>query len=81
MRSEILGLIFKTLTANCENSCSNKDNLPLPIQMQLSKKPKIFCCAFYAFLGYKLNFQCFEEKVSPIGHVFLKLLTPEDVLT
>ena len=30
------------LTGNCEYTRSNKENLPLPIQMQLSKKPKTF---------------------------------------
>ena len=39
IRSEILGLLVKTLTANYEYSRSNRENLPLPIQIKLSKKP------------------------------------------
>ena len=35
---------------------------------------------FFAFLECKLNFQCFEKKMSLIGEVFLKLSTPTDVL-
>ena len=42
-------LKFNTLTANYEYSRSNRENLPSPIQMQLSKKPKTFCCVFLAF--------------------------------
>ena len=70
-----------TLTANYEYSRSNRENLPSPIQMQLSKKPKIFCCVCLAFLESTLNFQCFEKKMSLIGQVFLELLPPKDVLT
>ena len=29
--------------------------------MQLSKKPKIFCCNFIAVLDSKLNFEHFEK--------------------
>ena len=35
---------------------------------------------FFAFLESELNFQCFEKKMSLIAQVFLKLLTPRDVL-
>ena len=38
-RSEILGLLVNTFTANYEYSCSNRENLRLPIQIKLSKKP------------------------------------------
>ena len=38
IRSEILGVLAKTLTANYEDSRSNSENLPLPIQIQLCKK-------------------------------------------
>ena len=38
VKSEILGLLFNTLTANNEYSRSNKENLTLPIPMKLSEK-------------------------------------------
>ena len=47
-----------------EYSRSNRENLPLPIQMQLSKKPNAFCQFFIAFLKSKLNFEHFERKES-----------------
>ena len=81
IRSEILGPLVNTLTANYEYSLSNRENLPLPIQMQLFKKPKIFCCIFVAVLEFKLNFQWFEKKIILIGQVFLEVLPPKDVLT
>ena len=71
------------MTANYEYSRSNRENLPLPIQMQLSEKPKTFCQFFIAFLESSLNFEHFEKekkKVSLIAQVFLKLLTPKDML-
>ena len=58
----------------------NRGNLPLPNKAELSQKASIFCCIFFAFLKLELNFQCFEKKMSLIAQVFLKLLTPRDVL-
>ena len=49
------------LSANYEYSCSNWENLPLPIQMHLSEKPKTFCQFFIAFLKFTLNFEHFEK--------------------
>ena len=39
IRAEILGLLVNTLTANYKYSRSNRENLPAPIQIKLSKKP------------------------------------------
>ena len=72
---------FNTLTANYEYSCSDRENLPLPIQLQLSEKLKTFSQFFIAFLESTLNFEYFEKKMSLIAQVFTKLLTPKDVRT
>ena len=53
-----------TLAANDEYSRSNWENLPLPIQMQISEKPKR-CCIFIAFLKTTLNFENFEKNEPP----------------
>ena len=66
---------MNTLTANYEQSRRNRESLPLPIQMKLSEKLKIFCSTFIAFL--KSTF----KKKSLLALVFLKLLTPKNVLT
>ena len=63
--SQILGLLVNTLTASYEYSRSNSENLPLPIQTQLSEKPKSFFGIFIAFLESRLNFEDFEKKNEP----------------
>ena len=65
IRSWALGLLVKKLTANYEYSCSNRENLPLPIQMQLSENPSNFCGILFVFLESTLNFQCSEKKYEP----------------
>ena len=55
-------LKFNTLTANYEYSRSNTDNLPLPVQVQLSEKLKTFYKFFIAFSESALNFEHFEKK-------------------
>ena len=78
VRYQVLGLLVNMMTANYEFSCSNRENLPLPIQINLSKKPSTFTCIFLGLFESKLSFQCSEKKMSPIGQVSLKLLTPKD---
>ena len=53
------------MTADYKYSGSNRKNLLLPIQMQLSKKPKKICSIFIAFLESTLNCQHFERKNEP----------------
>ena len=65
IRSEALGLLVKRLSANYEYSRSNRQNLPLPTQMQLSENPSIFCCIFLVFFESTLNFQCSEKNNEP----------------
>ena len=52
MRSEILGLISDTLTANDELSRSTRDNLPLPVQRKLPKKNENLLAAFSLFFWH-----------------------------
>ena len=54
--------MFNTLTANYEYSRSHTDDLPLPVQMQLSGKLKIFSQFFIGFFESTLNFEHFEKK-------------------
>ena len=73
--------MFNTLTANYEYSRSNTDNLPLPVQMQLSEKVETCSEFFIAFFESAFSFEHFQRKMSLIAQVFLKLLTPKDVFT
>ena len=79
--SEIFGLLVNALTADDEYSRHNMENVPLPIQMQLSKTPKTFYCNFLEFLESRLSFEHFEKKNEPLGYKIPKLLTPKDVVT
>ena len=47
---QILGLFVNTLAADGKYSRHNREKLPQPVQMQLSKKPKNFCAPIIAFL-------------------------------
>ena len=58
-------LLFNTLTANYEYSRNNTDDLPLPVQMQLSGKLKTFSPFFIVFFESALNFKHFEKKNQP----------------
>ena len=64
-RSEILGLLVKTLTTNYEYSGSNTGNLPLPAQMQLSEKLKTFSLFFYCTFWICVKFWTFWKINEP----------------
>ena len=67
VRSEILGLLVNTFSANYEY-CNNTDNLPLPVQMELSGKLMIeltFSWFFIAVFESALNFPHLEKKNQP----------------
>ena len=74
VRSEILGLCVNTLTVDYEYFDHNKENLPLPIQIHLSEKPKIYCDYFIACLKVTVNFEHFSQNKSLIAYVFLKFM-------
>ena len=59
---EILGVFVNILTCNAKYSVQDSDNLPLPIQMQLSEKRKTFSRLFVPFLESTSNFKRFQEK-------------------
>ena len=66
------------LTADYEYSSSNRENLPLPIQMQLSKKPnQTFCGIFIAFLETTLNFQHFIKENEPTNLSISEIIDSE----
>ena len=48
--AEILGVFFKTLTADGKYPVQGCGNMHLPIQMQLSEKQKTFSRIFVPFL-------------------------------
>ena len=62
---QILGLLVNTLAADEKYPVLNRDNLTIPIQMQLSQKQKTFSQLFAAFLKFRLNFKYFGKKYYP----------------
>ena len=62
---KILRLFVNTLTVNDKHYVINRDNLPQPIQMELSQKQKLFSQFFFAFLKSILNFKRLPTKDDP----------------
>ena len=58
-------------------SLINRDNLTIPIQMQLSQKQKTISDFFAKCLKSRLNFKHFDQKVTPIDFPFSKLRNPK----
>ena len=54
---QVLGLLVKTLAADEKYPALNRDNLTIPVQMQLSmKKKNTFSQFFTAFFKSSINF-------------------------
>ena len=65
LTSQILGLLVNTLATNEKYPVLNRDNLTIPIQMQLSLKQKDISQLFAAFLKSRLKFEYFEKQKRP----------------
>ena len=59
---QILGLLVNTLATDEKYPVLNRDNLTIPIQMQLSQKHKTFSQYFASFFKSRTNFKYFEKK-------------------
>ena len=57
-----MGLAVNTLAADEKYPVLNRDNLTIPIQMQLSQKHKTFCQFFTAFMKYRSKFEHFGKR-------------------
>ena len=71
----ILGLLVNTLAANEKYPVLKRDNLTIPIRMQLSQKQKTFSQFFAPFLKCTINFKFLKKKMTLIDFVFPKLRT------
>ena len=58
----IIGLFVNTWTADYEYPVPVGENLPFPIQIQLSPKQKAFSWFFIPFMEYRSNFEHFQKK-------------------
>ena len=62
---QILGLLANTLAANEKYPVLNRDNLTMPIEMQLSQKHQTFSIFFAKFFKYTKNLNYFQKKDGP----------------
>ena len=62
VRSEVLGQVVNTLTADSKHSRQNRKNLLQVVPMQTSPKLKTCSRFFIAFLKSTLNLEYFEKK-------------------
>ena len=76
----ILGLLVNTLAADEKYPVLNRDNLTIPIQMQLSQKQKTFSEFFAAFLKSRLNFKYFLKKDDPPRFCIFEITDSENVV-
>ena len=77
---QILGLLVNTLAADEKYPVLNRDNLTIPIQMQLSQKQKTFSQIFPAFLEFRSNFEYFEKKYDPHSFCISEITDSENVV-
>ena len=59
---KILGLLVKTFAADEKYPVLNRENLTIPIQMELPQKETHFSNFFAEFLESRLNFEYSEKK-------------------
>ena len=77
---QFLGLLAKILRSDEKCPVLNRDNLTIPIQMQLSQKKKKFSEFFAAFLKCSLNFKQFTKKYDPHRFCISEMTDSENVV-
>ena len=77
---QILGLLVNTLAADEKYPVLNRDNLTIPIQIQLSWKQKNCCRRFSAFSKSRLNFEHFEKIDDPHRFCISQITESENVV-
>ena len=80
LTSQIFGPLFNTLPTGEKYPLLKRDNLTIPIQMQLSQKQKTFSEFFAAFLKSRLNFKYFLKKDDPPRFCIFEITDSENVV-
>ena len=68
------------MAANEKYPVLNRDNLTIPIQMQLSQKEKTFSQFLDAFFKSSLNFKRFEKENDPHNFCVSKITDSKNVV-
>ena len=69
-----------TLATDENDPVLNRDNLRIPIQMQLFRKQKPFSEFFASFLKFRLNLEYFEKKDDLHSFCFSEIKNSEHVV-
>ena len=69
-----------TLATDENDPVLNRDNLRIPIQMQLFRKQKTFSQFFASFLKFRLNLEYFEKKDDLHSFCFSEIKNSEHVV-
>ena len=77
---KMLGLLVKTLATDEKYLVLDRDNLTIPIQMQLSQKEKSFSPIFASFLGVQLKFKRYEQKDDTLMFCVSEITDQENVV-
>ena len=77
---EILEVFVNTLTADDKCPLQDCENLPLPIQMQLSEKRKTFFIFLFYFWNLHQILNVLKKKIIVIANVFHKLQTLKNLV-
>ena len=80
LTSKILLNLFNTLAVDEKYSFLNRDNLTIPIQMQLSQKQKTFSQFLAIFLKSKLNLEYFRKKDDAQSFCISEITESENVI-
>ena len=80
LTSKILLNLVNTLAADEMYSFLNRDNLTIPIQMQLSQKQKKFSQFLATFLKSKLNLEYFRKKDDAQSFCISEITESENVI-
>ena len=75
-----LGTACCTLPADEKYLVFNRDNLTIPIEMQLSQKQETFSRFFAVFLKSRVNFQYFEKNDSPHRFCYFEITESKNVV-
>ena len=77
---QILGLLVNTLAADEKYPVLNRDNLTIPIRMQLFNRQRTFSEFFLAFLKSSGNFKYFLKKDNPHRFCVFEITDSENVV-
>ena len=81
LKFEIIALFVNTWTSDYKCPVTDCENLPFPIQIQLSSKQKTFSPFFIPLMESPSNFEHYQKKEMVIANVFAKLVTAQRLVT